>query len=106
MKKTINEVKYCLLENRLNEKGNLDLRGLDFSDFNGNVSVGAMKVKKHLFQDGQEVGKTLFQDSQKVKGNLYQLNQNVEGSLYQEEIKSYTKNEIEAILGYKIIIKE
>jgi len=82
MKKTIEETKEWLLENRTDKNGNLDLSGLDFSDFDGNVDISEMKVKRYLFQDNQKVGKTLFQHNQKVEGNLYQENQQVKGGLY------------------------
>lgn len=45
------EIKKWLLENCVNEMGNLDLSGLDFSDFDGNVDISYMKVKLSLSQD-------------------------------------------------------
>ena len=69
--KTIEETKKWLLENRVNKYGDLDLSGLDFSDFDGNVSIGHMKVKNNLVQNYQEVGLSLFQDGQKVKDSFF-----------------------------------
>lgn len=48
--KTKKEIKKWLLENCVNNLGNLDLSGLDFSDFKGNVIIGQMKVKWSLDQ--------------------------------------------------------
>lgn len=94
--KSKEEIKQWLLENCVDKKGNLDLIGLDFSDFEGDVFIGDMRVKKdlyqqyqkvdgHLFQNYQEVGCTLWQDEQKVGNNLYQCHQNVKGDLWQNE---------------------
>lgn len=81
--KTIEEVKQWLLENRVNKYGDLDLSGLDFSDFDGNVLICNMRVKKSLHQEYQNVGENLFQNVQKVGGNLYQSSQEVDKNLYQ-----------------------
>lgn len=100
------EIKKWLLENCIDEKGNLDLSGLDFSDFDGAVFMDSMKVKniliqsyqevgRHLHQDHQkvggwldqgyqEVGDDLSQDHQKVGGDLYQLSQEVKGHIYKD----------------------
>ena len=66
----IEEVKKWLLKNRVDEDGNLDLSGLDFSDFDGNVRASGWKVKKSLNQSCNEVGGGLNQDGQKVKGTI------------------------------------
>ena len=67
---TKEEIKQWLLENCVDEDGDLDLSYLDFSDFGGNVHLMGMKVKKTLFQDCQEVEGWLYQSGQKVKGTL------------------------------------
>lgn len=77
------EIKQWLLENCVNEYGNLDLTGLDFSDFDGDVYTFGMTVKKNLDQGFQEVGGNLDQSAQKVKGNLDQSFQYVDGILLQ-----------------------
>ena len=82
--KTKEHLKDYLLENYVDEAGDLDLIGLDFSDFDGNIYISGMKVKNDLFQMGQLVRGDLYQNSQIVKGYLYQGNQKVEGSLYQD----------------------
>lgn len=83
MKKTIEEVRDWLLENRVNEYGNLDLAGLDFSDFCGDVTIDGMKVKGSLSQDGHNVKWNLYQSCHEVEGNLYQSHHNIQGDLYQ-----------------------
>ena len=85
--KTIKEVRDWLIANRTDVSGDLNLSGLDFSDFDGMVSISNMKVKTTLFQSHQEVKGNLFQDYQEVKGNLYQDNQEVKGTIYQDEAK-------------------
>lgn len=81
--KTIKETKEWLLENRKDENGDLDLSGLDFSDFDGDVYINNMKVKRSLFQNFQEVGAILYQEFQRVDKNLFQHNQQVGGELLQ-----------------------
>ncbi|MEG0517076.1 MAG: hypothetical protein RR523_15665 [Cetobacterium sp.] len=68
--KTIEETKAWLLENRVNKDGNIWLDGLDFSDFDGDVYIGFMKVKNNLCQQHQEVGGSLCQYWQKVDGHF------------------------------------
>lgn len=79
------ELKKFLLENRVDKNGNLDLIGLDFSDFDGDVSISDMRVKKDLFQVCQKVGGNLWQTHQQVKGTLRQNCQEVGKDLYQEK---------------------
>lgn len=93
------EIKQWLLENCVDEMGNLDLSGLDFSDFRGTVIIGSMKVGGNLMQGCQEasgvlwqseqdVGATIFQENQKVGGYLFQDNQTAEKDIYQSYQKS------------------
>ena len=81
--KTIEETTKWLLENRKDTNGDLNLIGLDLSNFDGDVYICNMKVKKSLHQDYQKVGKSLFQDSQEVGESLFQNNQKVGENLYQ-----------------------
>ena len=81
--KTKEEIKQWLLKNCIDKKGNLDLSDLDFSDFNGNIYINRMKVKRDLWQNHQEVQRHLYQDHQEVNGNLLQTHQKVIGKLYQ-----------------------
>lgn len=82
--KTKEEIKKWLLKNCIDERGNLDLSGLDFSDFDGMVLMDSMKVKTNLIQSYQEVGGCLHQNSQKVGGWLVQNYQEVGDDLYQD----------------------
>ena len=81
--KTKLEIKKWLLENCVSKNGDLDLSGLDFSNFEGDLIISNMKVKNTLFQSHHEIGKALFQDDQHVGENLYQSDHCVGGNLYQ-----------------------
>ena len=94
------EIRKWLLKNCIDEFGNLDLSGLDFSGFNGNVIIAEMKVKKDLvsnyqnvggslFQGYQKVGRYLFQGDQIVGGHLTQNYQKVKGDIYQNNQSAY-----------------
>lgn len=85
--KTKEEIKRWLLENCLDEKGKLDLSGLDFSDLDADVDLSGMKVNGDLHQDRQEVDGDLFQGEQKVEGNIDQSTHEVNGDLFQCEQK-------------------
>ena len=84
MKKTIEEVRDWLLENRVDEYGCLDLVGLDFSDFGGDVFIDGMKVKGSLSQDNHNVKLDLSQSHHSVQGSLYQGYHTVQGDLHQD----------------------
>ena len=84
--KTKKEIKKWLLENCVNNLGNLDLSGLDFSDFDGNVIIGQMKVKNNLVQDYQEVGLSLIQNYQGVGKDLFQDGQKVKDSFFDHKL--------------------
>lgn len=81
--KSKQEIRDWLLENAVNENGTLDLSELDLSDFDGDVYIDFMKVKKNLHQCCQNVGGDLLQHNQKVGENLYQTNQKVGKNLWQ-----------------------
>lgn len=85
--KTNEEITKWLLENAVNKDGDLSLRGIDLSKFDGNVYITDWKVKKDLSLNDCEVGGDLSQNSQIVKGNLYQDNQVVKGELWQDSQK-------------------
>lgn len=82
--KSKKEIKKWLLENCVDPLGDLCLSHLDFSDFNGDIYINNMKVKKRLIQNSQEVGDDLFQNRQKVKGDLCQSDNKVNGNLHQD----------------------
>ena len=50
MRKSKKEIRDWLLENCVDENGDLALMYLDFSDFEGNVYISYMKVKKVYFK--------------------------------------------------------
>lgn len=77
--KTKKEIRDWILENCVNEYGNIYLVELDFSDFDGDVYISGMKVKNELFQSYQEVGGKLCQRNQTVAGDLEQYGQTVKG---------------------------
>ena len=87
MKKTIEEVRDYLLENRVDEDGDLDLTGLDFSDFGGDVYIGRMNVQGDLFQSVHKVQGDLYQNKHEIQGNLYQSGHNVQGDYSSLNIK-------------------
>lgn len=81
--KKIEEIRDWLLENAVDNEGDLYLIGLDFSNFDGDVYIGLMKVKKSLHQNDQVVTGDLYQQSQRVEGFLKQNYQTVNGYLMQ-----------------------
>ena len=91
MRKKREEIKSWLLENCVDEDGSLDLSELDFSDFEGNVDISYMTVKKSLWQSYQRVEGSLWQSYQTIKGDLFQDNQEVEGDLSQYNQKASGK---------------
>ena len=82
---TKGNLKVILLDNFVDKEGDLDLIGLDFSDFDGDIYIGYMKVKGNLEQSYQKVKGNLYQDCQEVGGNLLQECQKVQG-----ELRKYT----------------
>lgn len=70
--KSREEIKKWLLENCIDEYGDIDLSNLDFSDFKGNIYIGGMKVNSNSSQDLQQVKDAILQDCQKKSKDLYQ----------------------------------
>ena len=87
MKKTIEEVRDWLLENRVDEDGDLNLMELDFSDFGGDVYIGRMNVQGDLFQSVDKVQGELYQSFHNVQGDLYQNNHEIQGCYFSKGIK-------------------
>lgn len=86
--KSTGEIKKWLLENAKDKNGNLNLSCLDFSDFDGDVNISFMRVKRNLHQGCQEVGGFLWQSHQITGGDLYQADQNVGGEFYSYKLES------------------
>lgn len=81
--KTRTEIRDWLLSNAVSEHGDLWLHDLDFSDFDGDVFINDMIVKRSLYQYDQTVSGNLYQSYQDVKGDLAQFEQKVGGKLDQ-----------------------
>lgn len=85
-----------LIELFSNNEGNLDLRGLDFSDFEGNVIFSKMMLRENLYITGVKTEGTVFQWGHKanlveqqghvVRENILQGEHLVKGNVFQEEI--------------------
>lgn len=88
---TKKEIKNWLLENCVNEIGVLDLRGLDFSDFDGVVDISHMNVKIRLFQGCQKVGGDIFQYGNCAGGDIFQEEQTAGGCVIQDKIEMVDK---------------
>ena len=107
--KTIKEIRDWLLENAVDDCGDLCLIGLDLSKFDGDVYINYMKVKKSLHQECQKVGEDLFQNGQKVGENFYN-HKLKDGEYWKEEatyvvrrkeVKEITLEELEK-MGFKL----
>ncbi|MEG0282581.1 MAG: hypothetical protein RR662_05335 [Clostridia bacterium] len=113
--KSKKEIKQWILKNCVSKDGNIWLDGLDFSDFEGDVNISNMKVKKNLVQENQKVGGYLYQSLQNVGGCLYQSFQNVgknleqfrqtvDGKFITQKLKDNEKYELNKD-GYNTIVK-
>ena len=98
---SIEETKKWLIANCVDENGNINLSGLDFSDFNGDIDISNMRVKGDLRQRCQKVEGNLNQANQEVKGDLYQCSQKVEGDLRQsfQEVKGMLSQSLQKVEG-------
>ena len=93
--KDVMEIRDWLLDNAVDEDGDLMLGDLDFSDFDGNVYIDDMKVKGDLSQCRHEVRGDLSQIGHEVQGQLFQYGHEVQGSLDQsgQEVKGNLYNQ-------------
>lgn len=91
--KTKKEIKEWLLTNCVDEEGNLDLAGLDFSDFEGNVCISRMTVKHNLIQNSQVVFGNLDQSRQQVQKNMFDNNHVVKGRFLTQTLNGNEKYE-------------
>src|SRR5690554_5098769 len=102
----INGLRDYLLENYVNSYGNLVIKGLDFSDFDGDVFISGMKVKRDLWQGNQKVGGSLWQGNSTVKGNYYCEDIKAGGVINSNEptklLKKITRKELSE-MGYEVI---
>ncbi len=93
-KLTNDEKRDWLLENCVNDNGDLVICGIDLSKFKGkvvligwkiggNADLSSWEVKGNLDQHYQKVNGDLYQDYHIVNGDLYQQCQKVNGNLEQ-----------------------
>lgn len=80
---TAEEKRDWIVENCRDEKGNIDLRNLDFSKVKCDVYIGGMIVNGVLYQGGQKVEGSVFQNGIKATGTIHQGSQKA-GILYQD----------------------
>lgn len=64
-------IKEWILENCIDEDGDINLTGLDFSDFEGNVYLSGMQVKNDLHINAFLIGGDLWQTYLSVGGKVY-----------------------------------
>ena len=104
--KTIDEIRDYLLENRVDIYGDLDLTGLDFSCFDGDVYIGEMKVKRDLSQSMNKVQGNLYQGYQEVQGDYFSKGIEVKGHISFEKptnmLKKITIEELKE-MGYELM---
>lgn len=86
--KDITKIRDWLLENAVDENGDLVLNDLDFSEFAGDVYMHSMKVQGNLYQHNHEVQGDLYQSRHEVQGGLYQSEHVVQGDLAQYHHKT------------------
>lgn len=102
--KSKTEIRDWILENCVEENGDVDLSFLDLRDAKGDIYISGMKVKNNLYQGDQKVEGDLFQRSQKVEGDLFQDNQKVGVSLWEDKLingktKEQAMKELEELYG-------
>ena len=107
--KTREEIKRWLLKNCVDDLGNLNLTSLDFSDFDGDVDISLMKVKKNLYQSRHQVVGDLVQIRQEVSGDFlnHKLADNEEWEdcgFWVKRVKKLKEISVEELekMGYKL----
>lgn len=120
MGKTIEELRDYLLDNYIDEEGDLDLMGLDFSGFYGDIYLTGMKVNGDLYQGFLKIGgdlianmceveESLLLNGSKIKGDFYCEGNEVGGKVFTNEpkklLKEITPKELES-MGYKLKCEE
>ena len=85
-KKTIDEVRDYLIENRTYEGKDfkyLDLTGLDFTNFDGNIVLNNIHTNNNLLQSFHTVKGNIWQTEHEVEGSISQDAHHVKGDVYQ-----------------------
>lgn len=72
-----------LLKNRVDRNGNLNLEGLDFSFFDGDIDISGIVAKGNIYQSCQKSGKSIYQDHQVACVDIVQEHQRAYGNIYQ-----------------------
>lgn len=91
--KSKTEIRDWILENCVEENGDVDLSFLDLRDAKGDIYISGMKVKNNLYQGDQKVEGDLFQDNQKVGVSLW------EDKLINGKTKEQAMKELEELYG-------
>ena len=103
--KTKEEIRDWLLENAVDDYGDLYLPNLDFSNFDGDVVISGMKVKSNVIISRMKVQGDLYQSDYKVEGDYTCEDVKVGGEIFFEKpikiLKPITTEEL-AELGYKL----
>ena len=70
--KTKKEIVAWLLSNCVDEEGNLDLDGLDFQNFAGDVHISGIYCKGDIWQCAHQNDGQIYQSYHKNGSNIYQ----------------------------------
>ncbi len=82
---TKKELVKFLIDNFTTGYGDLDLKDLDFSKFEGDIFIGGMIVPKNLCQCGSDIGGNWCQSNLYVHGDLNRTYQIVGGKKITDE---------------------
>ena len=103
--KSKTEIRNWLLENAVDEYGDLDINGLDFSEFDGDVLIIGMEVKGNVIISGMKTQGNLYQSGHEEEGEYNCEKIKVKGGIYTNEPtklqKEITTEEL-AELGYEL----
>lgn len=103
--KDTTKIRDWLLDNCVDEDGDLMLDYLDFSNFDGSIYINSMKVKGDLYQDAQKVQGDLILSHQEVQGDIHHGNSKYGGMLiehpYSRILQKVTVEEL-AEMGYEL----
>ena len=89
--KSKEEIRDWILDNCVDKCGNIDLSYLDFSDFDGDIYISDMKVKRDLYQNYQKVVGSIHQENHYVRDDLFQGSQAVGKELHSHRISGVEK---------------
>ena len=64
-----------------NAKGNIDIYGLDFGEFEGNLNLGGMKLKGDIHQSLHKNKGDIYQSYHANKGHVFQDEHQNEGEV-------------------------